>query len=144
MSNSSSRFWIPVFFGIAACSWMPHWSCHYYRIETGSSFVAGNFNFTVFDSFISMLVYSILIGLNLFSISFLKIRFIAALSTGILHLILGIIHIIRFAHPFIFKVFGFDWSMGASLREVIIVIPFGIVSIAVAVFINRNSEWIIN
>src|SRR5438874_2352981 len=36
--------WRRTFFAVAACSWMPHWSCHYYRLETGSSFVARSNN----------------------------------------------------------------------------------------------------
>ena len=39
--------WIPVFFAVAACSWMPNWACHYYRLETGSSFVVGSWEFLV-------------------------------------------------------------------------------------------------
>jgi len=35
--------WRQIFFAIAACSWMPHWACHYYRLETNSSFVVGSF-----------------------------------------------------------------------------------------------------
>src|ERR1700722_849968 len=120
------KVWPPVFFGIAACSWMPHWSCHYYRIETQSSFIAGNLNFSILDSVLFMLIYSILIGINLLSISFVKFRFISAVSTGILHLTLGIIHITRFINPFPFEVFNLEWSMGSSLREIIIVFPFGV------------------
>ncbi len=134
------KLWIPIFFGIAACSWMPHWSCHYYRIETGSSFIVGNLNLNVFDSLLSMMLYSILIGLNLASISFAGIRFIAALSSGILHLTLGILHITRFINPYHFEVLNLEWSMGSSLREIIIIFPFGIACISVAVIVNRYND----
>lgn len=143
-AQANQKLWIPIFFGIAACSWMPHWSCHYYRIETGSSFIVGSLNFSVFESLLSMLLYSILICLNLVSISVAKVRFIAALSSGILHLTLGIIHITRFINPYQFEVFNLEWSMGSSLREIIIVFPFGILCIAVAVIVNRNSDRTIN
>lgn len=127
---------IPIFFGIAACSWMPHWSCHYYRIETESSFIVGNLSFSIFDSVLSMFLYSFLIILNLLSISLTKIRFIAALLSGILHITLAIIHIVRFINPFTFEVFGYDWSMGSSLREIIFILPFGILCIIVALKAN--------
>jgi hypothetical protein len=140
MKIADRDVWIPIFFGIAACSWMPHWSCHYYRLETGSSFIVGNLNFSAFDSLLSMLLYSILIGLNLASISFIKFRFFAALASGILHLTLGIIHITRFINPFKFEVFDFEWSMGSSLREILIVVPFGMACIAVAIIVNRISD----
>ena len=131
--------WIPIFFGIVACSWMPHWSCHYYRIETGSTFIVGNLNFSVFDSLLFMLIYSVLIWINLLSISIVKFRFIAALSSGIFHLTLGFIHITRFINPFQFEIFNLEWSMDSSLREIIIVFPFGILCIAVAIIVNRNE-----
>ena len=57
--------WLRVFFGVAACSWMPHWSCHYYRLETGSSFVVGSWEFSPTASAVHMLVYTLLIALNL-------------------------------------------------------------------------------
>ncbi len=131
---------IAIFFGIAACSWMPHWACHYYRIETGSSFIVGNLHFSILDSLLSMLLYSILICLNLIAISYTKVRFIAALTSGIFHLTLGIVHIVRFINPFPFEVFGLEWSMGSSLREIIIVLPFGIWCIAMAMKVNKMPK----
>lgn len=118
--------WLPIFFAIAACSWMPHWSCHYYRIETGSTFIVGRLNYSVFLSLLSMLFYSVLICLDILAVSFAKIRFIAALSSGVFHLTIGFIHVYRLIHLFHFEVFGYNWSMGASLREVLIVIPMGL------------------
>ena len=139
MSENVKKPFIPIFFGIAACSWMPHWSCHYYRLETGSSFIVGNLNFSAFDSLLSMFVYSILIIANLLAISFSKVRFIAALSSGILHLGLGFIHIARLISPFNFEVFGFEWSIGSSLREITIVFPFGILCIAMAIKVYKTD-----
>ena len=144
MEKANKNFWIPIFFGIAACSWMPHWSCHYYRIETGSSFIVGSLKFSVFDSLLSLLLYSVLICLNLVSISDTKVRFFAALSSGIFHLTLGIIHITRFINPYQFEVFNLQWSMGSSLREIIIVFPFGILCVAVAVIVNRKNDGTLN
>lgn len=59
---------LPLFFAVAACSWMPHWSCHYHRLES----------------------------------------------------------------PFRFEVIGWPWPLGASLREVGLVIGFGLACLAVA------------
>ena len=140
MSGSFKKIFVPIFFGIAACSWMPHWSCHYYRLETGSSFVVGNLNFSIFDSLLSMFLYSILIIGNIISISYSKFRFVFALSSGILHISLGIIHIIRLIAPFNFEVFGLEWPMASSLREIIIVFPFGILCIAMAVKLNKKAN----
>ncbi len=119
---------------------MPHWSCHYYRLETGSSFIVGDLNFSAWGSVFSMFIYSVLIIFNLSAISYPKARFIAALTSGILHLTLGFIHITRFINPFTFEVFGYEWSLGSSLREVIIVFPFGIACIAMAVMIIAGRK----
>jgi len=131
------EIWIPVFFALAACSWMPHWSCHYYRLETESSFVVGNWNYGVLTSIAAMFVYSILILLNLVSVSLHRIRFISALLSGILHLTLAFVHISRLLNPFRFEVFGYDWSIGSSVREIIFVFPFGVACIAMAIYASR-------
>jgi hypothetical protein len=141
MMNSKKETWLPVFFAIAACSWVPHWACHYYRIETGSSFAVGSWNYSVADSIMSMIIYSILISLNIISVSFQKIRFISALLSGILHITLGILHIIRLNDFFTFQVFGYDWPLDSSIREVAIVLPFGILCLIVAFsFLKRFSK----
>lgn len=124
---------------MAACSWMPHWVCHYYILETGSTFIVGSWQYNIFNSLLSMLFYSILIFLNIFSVSYINIRFIAALCSGILHLTLGFVHISRLLNPFPFEVFGYEWSMGSSIREIIIVFPFGISCIAVAIIVSRKK-----
>lgn len=133
-------FWLPVFFGIAACSWMPHWSCHYYRLETGSSFVVGSFHFSNFDSLLSMFLYSILIVLNLLAISFTPVRFLSALSSGILHLTLSFIHIWRLFDPFKFEVFGYSWSYASSVREIAVVLPFGILCIVISILLKATAN----
>lgn len=115
-----------MFFAIAACSWMPHWSCHYYRLETGSSFVVGSWEFSRLDSATSLFVYTALISINLFAIVRLSWRRAAAIISGLLHLVIGSLHMYRLFDPFRFEVFGYDWSQGASLREVLVVIPFGL------------------
>ena len=124
--------WLRVFFAIAACSWMPHWACHYYRLETGSSFVVGSWEFSKFDSAASLLIYSGLIALNLFAVARLSYRRIAALASGGLHIAIGALHAFRLVKPFRFEVFGHQWPLPASLREVLIVIPFGLVCIWIA------------
>lgn len=125
-----------IFYGVAACSWMPHWACHYYRLETHSSFVVGSWAFSSLDSIVSLLIYSALIALNLLSISAEKYRIIAAGVTGIGHLSLGLLHGYRLLHPFTFEVFGYAWTYGASLREVLIVVPFGLLSLFVAITVT--------
>src|SRR5712692_1463547 len=96
--------WIRFFFGLAACSWAPHWSCHYYRLETGSSFVVGSWEFSRLDSAASLLVYTILIGINLVAISSLPWRRPAALLSSLLHLAIGSLHVYRLLKPFRFEV----------------------------------------
>ena len=122
----------PLFFALSACSWVPHWACHYYRLETGSSFVVGSWSFSTMDSYISLVVYSTLIGLNVLAVGITKFRVSTALVSGLLHLVIGSLHIYRLWSPFTFEVFGYEWSLGASLREVLIVVPFGILCLVVA------------
>lgn len=131
---------IPLFYGIIACSWMPHWSCHYYRLETHSSFIVGTFNFTFWDSWLSMLIYSMLVLINLLAISISCLRFTAAISSGILHLLIGILHIFRLFSPFKFEVFNHYWLPASSLREVLIVFPFGILCLLLASYIKSNTK----
>jgi hypothetical protein len=125
-----------IFYGVAACSWMPHWACHYYRLETHSSFVVGSWAFSDTDSIVSLLVYSLLVALNLLAIHTQRVWIMAAALTGIGHLILGSLHIYRLLYPFTFEVFGYSWPRGASLREVLIVIPFGLLSLFVAIAVK--------
>jgi len=132
MSLVLNKKFLGIFYGVAACSWMPHWACHYYRLETNSTFVVGSWAFSVVDSTISLLIYSVLIAINLVSISVEKYRIIAATITGIGHLSLGLLHVYRLLRPFTFEVFGYSWSYGASLREVMMVVPFGLFSLFVA------------
>jgi hypothetical protein len=104
---------------------MPHWSCHYYRLETASSFTVGTWEFSAFDSAASLLIYSALIAMNLAAIGVLSWRRPAAAFSGLLHLAIGGLHAYRLLKPFRFEVFGYSWPQGASLREALIVIPFG-------------------
>ncbi len=123
---------LKVFYGFSACSWMPHWACHYYRLETRSSFVVGSWSFSFTDSVLALLVYSALVAINLLSISVERFRRAAAALSGICHLSLGLLHAYRLWRPFTFEVFGYSWSYEASLREVMIVVPFGLLSLFVA------------
>jgi len=124
--------WLRVFFALAACSWMPHWSCHYYRLETGSSFVVGTWDFSRYDSVVALSIYSILIGANLVAVVRRQMQLPAAISSGVLHLAIGGLHAYRLLFPFRFEVFGYTWSQQASLREAIIVIPFGVLCLWIA------------
>lgn len=129
-----------IFYGLAACSWMPHWACHYYRLETHSTFVVGSWAFSFFDSVVSLVVYSVLIALNLLAISARRYQILAAALTSIGHLGIGLLHGYRLLNPFTFEVFGYSWTYGASLREVLIVVPFGILSAFVATAIKIESR----
>ncbi len=124
--------WLRLFFALAACSWVPHWSCHYYRLETSSSFVVGSWEFSRFDSMLSLLVYSSLIVLSLAAIVRFKLRRPAALLSGLSHVAIGSLHAYRLFNPFHFEVFGYSWSQRASLREAMIVIPFGVLCLLIA------------
>ena len=128
-----------IFFGVAACSWMPHWACHYYRLETQSAFVVGSWTFSPVDSSVSLLIYSALVILNLLAISAKRYWVIAAAVTGVGHLALGSLHVYRLLQPFRFEVFGYPWTAGASLREALIVIPFGLVSLLVAITVRPKT-----
>ena len=94
-----------IFFGVAACSWMPHWACHYYRLETHSSFIVGSWAFSTRDSVVSLCFYTLLIALNLAAIEFERYRVVAAGASGIGHLIIGSLHVYRLVDPFRFDVF---------------------------------------
>jgi hypothetical protein len=118
---------------------MPHWACHYYRLETHSTFVVGSWAFSPRDSAVSLVIYSVLITLNLLAISVGRYQFVAAVLTSVGHLIIGSLHIYRLLHPFTFEVFGHSWTYGASLREVLIVVPFGLLSAFVAIAIKTGS-----
>ena len=119
---------------------MPHWACHYYRLETRSTFVVGSWAFSYVDSIVSLLIYSVLIALNLLSISAEKYRITAAAVTGIGHVGIGLLHAYRLLHPFTFEVFGYSWTYGASLREVLLVTPYGLLSLFVAIAIKIKGS----
>lgn len=118
---------------------MPHWACHYYRLETHSTFVVGSWAFSFLDSYASLFIYSVLVAVNLLSISAERYRVIAAALTGVGHLIIGSLHAYRLLHRFTFEVFGYSWTSGASLREALIVIPFGLLSLFVAISIRAEK-----
>jgi hypothetical protein len=111
---------------------MPHWACHYYRLETHSSFIVGSWNYSSADSIVSLLIYTCLVILNLSAIQIERYRVIAAGLSGLGHVGLGVLHVYRLMHPFTFEVFGYSWSQMASLREVLIVLPIGVLSLIVA------------
>ncbi len=79
-----------------------------------------------------MLVYTALITINLIAIIRLDYRQVALFLSGIIHLSLGSLHAYRLFRPFRFEVFGHQWSQAASLREALIVIPFGLACLWVA------------
>ena len=138
---SAGRSWVPVFFASAACSWVPHWSCHYYRLETASSFAVGSWQFTKIDSLVALLIYSLLIIANLWATTAAPVRVPVAGLSGILHLGFAGLHFYRVALPFRFEVLGYSWSLTASLREAIILSLFGLLSIGVAAKLGRERAF---
>ncbi len=130
---------MPVFFALSACSWMPHWACHYYRLETGSAFRVGSWQFSERDSLMAMAVYSALIAASLAAVAFPSLRLPVGLLSGLGHLAFAALHAVRIVRPFRFEVFGYPWSMGASLREVVIVGVFGVVMVGVGVRARGHS-----
>lgn len=124
--------WRRVFFAIAACSWMPHWACHYYRLETNSSFVVGSWEFTTLESAVSLLIYTALIAINVIAIVREAQRTIAGILSGVLHLSIGGLHTYRLIKPFRFEVFSHAWPLAASLREAVILAPFGLLCLWMA------------
>src|SRR6267142_4381711 len=132
-----ARF-LRIFYAVAACSWMPHWSCHYYRLETHSGVGVGSGAFSSTDSVVALLIYSLLVAINVLAIQNEKYRLIAAALTGSGHLGLGLLHAYRLVYPFTFEVLGYSWSFGASLREVLIVVPFGLLSLFVAIALKAR------
>ena len=135
----SEAGFLRIFFGVCACSWMPHWACHYYRLETHTSFVVGSWSFSVADSAVSLVAYTVVIVMNLVAIEFGKWRVIAATISAIGHLGIGSLHVYRLMYPFTFEVFGYSWSYAASLREVLMVIPVGLLSLVVALSMLTKS-----
>ena len=134
---------LSIFYGLAACSWMPHWACHYYRLETHSSFVVGSWSFSSLDSVIALFVYGSFILMCLLSISIKKLRVTAAGLCGIGHLALGLLHAYRILIPFKFEVFGYTWSYWATVRETLIVVPFGTICLFIAFKIYKSEREVI-
>ena len=125
--------WIPLFFAASACTWVPHAACHYYRLETRSAFAVGSWEFTPADSTVALALYCLLIAANLWATAYPAPRVAVAITSGALHLCFAALHFYRLAAPFAFRVFGYEWSLAASLREAVILSIFGLVSIAVGV-----------
>jgi hypothetical protein len=129
-----------VFCGLGACSWVPHWACHYYRLETNSTFVVGSWNFSTTDSMVSLFVYSFLIAINIMATSFRRLRVPAFFVSGCCHILIGSIHLYRLFNLFPFEVIGHSWSLSASAREAAMVIPFGIISMFIAFALTRRQS----
>lgn len=127
------------FYGIIACSLMPHWACHYYRIETQSSFVIGSWRLTILDSYLFIIFYSLLIVFVLLSIRFDSLKLISGLLMGCAHITFGIVHLIRLFHFFQFEIFNLEWSLRSSFRESLISILFGLLCFGLSVWQRKKS-----
>ena len=137
---SSAPPWAPLFFAISASSWVPHWSCHYYRLETGSGFAVGSWSYTTADSVVALAFYSALIIANLSATITTRVRMPVALLSGALHLGFAALHFYRLYRPFRFEVFGYPWSLSASLREAVILFVFGTLSIFLAMKMRQQKR----
>jgi len=135
-----SQRWLSLFFAASACSWVPHWSCHYYRLETGSSFAVGAWDLSPLDSAVALFAYGLLIGLNAGAVAAPRLRLAAAGASGILHVGLGGLHAYRLVAPFRFEVLGYPWSQQASLREALVVTTFGALCLWVAGRLRTVSQ----
>ena len=127
--------WVPAFFAVSACSWMPHWACHYYRLETDSTFVVGSWTFSRHDSMAALAVYTLLVIANVAAVAWPPARPAVAITSGTLHLAFAALHAARLHTPFAFEVLGYPWSLAASTREVAIVGLFGVASIAIGILV---------
>ena len=112
--------WIPLLFALLACSWVPHFTCHYYRLETGSSFVVGQWQFSRGHSVIMTGIYSLLVLLGLTAIMRPEVRLPLVIGSAFLHGALAFLHLYRLNRWFRFEVLGYPWSRQSSIRESLI------------------------
>jgi hypothetical protein len=129
-----------LFFAASACSWMPHWACHFYRLETRSTFVVGDWSFSRLDSQMAMVIYTILVALNLLAVVSPRTRLPVGVLSGLLHLAFAALHGWRLFRPFHFEVLGVPWPADASLREVAIVGLWGALTLFVTHRARRQSR----
>jgi hypothetical protein len=94
----SASGWLPWFHAVVACSWVPHWSCHYFRLETRSTFQVGSWRFSRVDSVLALLVYGVLIGSNIAAVGIPPVRFWVLLVSGLAHLSIGFLHFGSLVH----------------------------------------------
>jgi hypothetical protein len=88
-----------------------------------------SWRFTPAESLISIMGYTLLAGAAAAAIVLRGWRFPVAAVSGVAHLAIGCLHGYRLLRPFRFEVFGYEWPLGASLREAAIVGSFGAVSL---------------
>jgi hypothetical protein len=104
-------------------TYIPHLSCHYYKLATNSTFIVANWQMDLKDSIIMIIFYFSLAGSCILAILFRQIRKPIGIIAMAVHLTLGIIHFIRIWYPFKFEVFNIEWPLHSSLLEVFISIP---------------------
>ena len=127
-----------VFFALTACSWVPHWTCHYFRLGTNSSFIVADWTFTKLHSEISLACYAVLVALNILAIVRTGLRLFAAGLSGVGHTCIGALHLFRLVRPFPFLILGQPWSLTASAIQAGILLPYGILCLAIAFNLNRG------
>ena len=99
-------------------------------------------SFTPWESAAAIAVYSGLITGCLLAVQAPALRAAAAFVSGLGHTAIGALHVVRLVHPFRFEVFGYRWPIGATLREALLVLPFGLVSIALAASLRRRRLFL--
>ena len=129
-----------VFFALTACSWMPHWACHFFRLGTGSTFVVGSWTFSRLDSEISLIIYGALALLNLLAVTRADLRIAAALVSASGHSCIGLLHLIRLFHPFRFEILGHPWPLGASAVQSVVLLLLAILCFLAAAIRLRTKE----
>ena len=99
----------------------------------------GSWSFSFFESGLFLLFYSLLIAINLASLSIEQLRVGTAGTSGTFHLLIGGFHLYRLFNPVTFEVFDHPWPRSASVREVVIVVPFGLLSLFVMGKLRRST-----
>ncbi|MBI3448326.1 MAG: hypothetical protein HY049_05350 [Acidobacteria bacterium] len=129
---------LSVFFTISACSWMPHWACHFFRLGTGSTFAVGSWSFSALDSAVSLGVYGIIVLINILATTHTGFRPAAAFTSGLGHLGIGAVHVWRLISPFRFEILGQSWPLSASAVQATILLPFSLLCFLVFVKVMRR------
>lgn len=127
---------VSIFFGASACSWMPHAALHYHRLETKSSFIIGTHVMTRRESYAALFILLLLVGFNLACIRIRSLRGTVALFSGLGHTLTGCGLILLLFDRTPLVVLDYAWTRGASFRLALLVLPFGLISLALGAWLS--------